>query len=139
MKKITGLFLFLSFCWCSQLQAQNKFTVSGYIKDVGTGEELIGASIYVQQLSTGTTTNAYGFYSLTLPEGNYDLMVSYVGYVTQKKSLNLSQNQSLNFEVAQESVAPQPRDDQLHQAALRRFGTRRSDASAACSPSSPDS
>jgi hypothetical protein len=104
MKKVTGLFFCLFFCWCSQLQAQNKYTVSGYIKDAGTGEELIGASVYVQQLSTGTTTNAYGFYSLTLPEGNYNLMVSYVGFVTKSQSVNLTQNQTLNFEVAQESV-----------------------------------
>ncbi len=46
-------------------------TLNGYLRDSGNGESLIGAAIYVQELSSGTVTNAYGFYSLTLPEGTY--------------------------------------------------------------------
>ena len=53
------------------LFAQNeKLTVSGYVKDNKNGEGLIGASIFIKELFTGTTTNTYGFYSLTLPKGN---------------------------------------------------------------------
>jgi hypothetical protein len=104
MRKVTGVFLIMFLCSLHQLWAQSKFTVSGYIKDGKTGEELIGASVYVQQLGTGTTTNAYGFYSLTLPAGEYNLLVSYVGFVTQNQSIKLDANKTLNFEVAEESV-----------------------------------
>ncbi|HNV99512.1 MAG TPA: carboxypeptidase-like regulatory domain-containing protein, partial [Chitinophagales bacterium] len=51
--------------------AQQTFTLSGYVKDGSTGEDLIGANVYVQSdVSTGTSTNVYGFYSLTLPAGD---------------------------------------------------------------------
>jgi hypothetical protein len=62
------------------LQAQQKYTLSGYIKDSLSSEELIGASIYVEELKTGVTTNTYGFFSLTLPSGKYQLRVQYLGF-----------------------------------------------------------
>lgn len=74
---------------------QQKFTVSGYIKDASNGEALIGATIYVKSLNTGVTTNLYGFYSLTLPSGSYDIDISYVGYAIQTKSLVLNENTRL--------------------------------------------
>ena len=62
-------------------KAQNKFTVSGTIKDKKTGEVLIGATVKVaDKPALGTATNEYGFYSLTLPNGPYKLLVDYVGY-----------------------------------------------------------
>ena len=61
-------------------QSQNKYTISGYIRDAETREELIGASILVKELSTGAITNEYGFFSLTLPAGNYTFFFSYVSY-----------------------------------------------------------
>ena len=51
------------------LNAQEKFTISGHIKDASTGEELIGATIFVKELMTGGITNVYGFYSVTIPAG----------------------------------------------------------------------
>lgn len=59
-----------------------KYTLSGYIKDSADGESMLQAAVFVQELGKGATTNEYGFYSLTLPEGDYTLKISYVGYQT---------------------------------------------------------
>ena len=63
-------------------QLQKKVTISGYVSDKDNGEMLAGVTIFVNNLKTGTSTNAYGFYSLTIPAGNYDLQYSYIGYQT---------------------------------------------------------
>ena len=55
-------------------------TLSGYVKDALTGEALIGVSIYVEKESKGATTNVYGFYSISLKSGEYEVKYSYVGY-----------------------------------------------------------
>jgi hypothetical protein len=61
----------------NNLSGQTKnFTISGNITDAKNGEELIGASIAIPALKTGTSTNAYGFYSLSLPPGNYKVEIS---------------------------------------------------------------
>ena len=73
-------------------RAQPKHTLNGYIKDASNGEALIGAAIFVKELSTGTSTNVYGFYSITLPGSNYSLEISYVGYATIHESIDLTQN-----------------------------------------------
>lgn len=73
--------------------AQQKYSISGTIKDKKNGEELIGATIAVTQLKgTGTRSNTYGFYSLTLPQGNYELKVSAIGFTTQYISIELNKN-----------------------------------------------
>jgi hypothetical protein len=76
-----------------------KHTVSGKVTDRTNGEGLIGATIYVQELKTGTTTNTYGFYSLTLPEGTYNLTFSYIGYVAVHKTVLLQKDTKLNIEM----------------------------------------
>jgi TonB dependent receptor/CarboxypepD_reg-like domain/TonB-dependent Receptor Plug Domain len=81
-----------------------KFTVNGYIKDAGNGEELIGVTVLVVGSSTGTVTNAYGFYSITLPAGQYELQYSYVGYRSQTKPFNLSQNIVQNVDLVTEAT-----------------------------------
>ena len=63
-----------------QQKNDEKFTISGYVWDELTGESLIGATIRVADSALGTVTNAFGFYSLTLPAGEYHLIYSYVGY-----------------------------------------------------------
>ena len=60
--------------------------VSGYVRDAATGEELIGANVAILETGSGTITNAYGYYSLSLPPGFYTLVCSYVGYVHKKRS-----------------------------------------------------
>lgn len=89
--KFIYLLLFL-FIFNVDLIAQKKYTISGYIREKGSRELLIGVNIYIPGTQTGTTTNNYGFYSLTLPEGQYKLMYSYVGYVPYDLDINLDKN-----------------------------------------------
>jgi hypothetical protein len=77
-------------------QSEEKHTVSGIIRDKETGESLIGATVLVDSSFTGTTTNSYGFFSLTLPEGNYILRISYIGYDLQNIKIKLDKNIVLN-------------------------------------------
>ncbi|CAN5272509.1 TonB-dependent receptor [soil metagenome] len=93
------LFVFIAFF----ASAQNKYTISGHIKDGANGEELIGATIYVEELKAGTSTNAYGFYSLTIPEGTYVVVYQYVGFDTRRDTLVLNKNLTLNIEMSGES------------------------------------
>ncbi|WP_347159913.1 TonB-dependent receptor [Pontibacter chitinilyticus] len=86
--------------------AQEKVTLSGYVKDHASGEGLIGASVGVQELpGVGVGTNAYGFYSLTLPKGTYTLLYNYLGYVTTSKPVQLNANQKLDVELRQNATA----------------------------------
>jgi hypothetical protein len=82
--------------------AQNN-TISGKITNQLDGETLFGVNITTNDFKKGTTTNEYGFYTLTLPEGNYTIIISYLGFKTQTKEINLNQNQKLNFELEEES------------------------------------
>ncbi|MBU8892689.1 MAG: TonB-dependent receptor [Bacteroidales bacterium] len=75
--------------------SQNKYTISGRINDEA-GEDLIGATIYIENLKTGSVTNVYGFYSITLPKGIYQVVYSYMGYELQTKEITLNKNLSLN-------------------------------------------
>lgn len=84
--------------------AQEKITISGHIRDAGNGEELIGAAIFVQELSTGTSTNVYGFYSLSIAPGNYQVNVSYLGFQTKILSLDLTASQVLDIELEAEGL-----------------------------------
>lgn len=77
--------------------SQEKFTLSGNITDHKNNETLIGVNIYVSDLKIGTTTNEYGFYSLTLPKGEHQLEISYIGYQTIEKTIILNQNTKNNF------------------------------------------
>jgi len=83
----------------STLYAQDKVTLSGYLYDASNGESLIGATIYVPELSTGAVSNVYGFYSLTLPSGSYQVEYRYIGFETVVKELDLSVNQRLDIEL----------------------------------------
>lgn len=76
-----------------------KCAVSGTITDAETGEDLVGATIYVKSLGTGTVTNVYGFYSLTLPRGKYVLVANYIGYLVNMVEVELSDNTTLNFKM----------------------------------------
>ncbi|MBN1253154.1 MAG: TonB-dependent receptor [Bacteroidales bacterium] len=79
--------------------SQNYITLSGFIKDASTGEELIGATIYVDELKTGSVTNAYGFYSISLSPNKYNIKISYIGYQAQTLELNLTKTFRKNFEL----------------------------------------
>lgn len=83
---------------------QQKYTVSGYVKDAANGEVMIGATVAVSSLSQGTSTNVYGFYSITLPAGEYQLLYSYLGYQSETVDINLNKDQTLNIELSSDEV-----------------------------------
>lgn len=83
--------------------AQNRHTVSGYVKDQSNGEGLIGVSVYVREAETGVVTNPYGFYSLTLPDGNYTLVFTYIGYQKVTRELVLDADKTISIEMSDES------------------------------------
>ncbi|HMH31848.1 MAG TPA: TonB-dependent receptor [Puia sp.] len=95
MKKIISGLLF--FVLANSAFAQNKFTLSGYVKDSLSAETLIGASVSVNGKEKGVNSNQYGYYSITLPAGRYSISSSYVGYQSRQVAVELSSNSSLNF------------------------------------------
>jgi len=99
MKKLI-LLLFISAVYTAN--AQDKFTVSGYAKDAKNGEALIGVTVYKKNSQIGTSTNEYGFYSLTLPKGQDTIVFSFVGYKTVIKPVNLTSNLTVSTEIAEE-------------------------------------
>ena len=74
-----------------------KHTISGYVMDAASKETLIGATVFDKNTGKGCATNSYGFYTLTLNQGNVDLQVSYVGYTQQNHVFDLKENLNLNF------------------------------------------
>lgn len=81
------------------LCAQDKYTISGYVIDKETGESMIGVNVIWKEKLLGTTTNTYGFYSMTIPEGNVNLDFSYIGFDKASKSLTLDKDLVLNVEL----------------------------------------
>jgi hypothetical protein len=78
--------------------AQNKLTINGNVTDSGSGETLIGASVkLVGPVTTGAVTNSYGFYSISLPAGKYELSVSFIGYKTDTQTVDLSKSLKINI------------------------------------------
>jgi len=79
---------------------QKKYIISGTVRDVQTGEDLPGATLRLKSKGgVGTVTNSYGFYSLEIEAGTYDLLYSYVGFKTQSIPLNLNTNIVINIEL----------------------------------------
>lgn len=97
--KILKLFLiFFLFCTPVYPQSLRQYTISGYVKEAISGEPLIGVNIYLPEKKAGTSTNNYGFYSLTLPEtDSLNLVVSYIGFKTGNIRLTLHKNVELNI------------------------------------------
>lgn len=103
--RFTGvLLLMLS---CVLVQAQSKFTISGYVKDTANGETLMAAAVYVVEVSKGVNTNEYGFYSITLPQGKYTLRFSYIGYGTKQLVVDLNKDLRLNTELNSAAIEEQ--------------------------------
>ncbi len=72
-------------------------TISGYIKDAKTGEPLIGANVFHYENHIGTTTNNYGHYSLSLPEGQHPICISYIGFTPKIDTIEFYQNGKKSF------------------------------------------
>lgn len=84
------------------LSAQQRFAISGTVRDASTGETLIGATVKLQSATqnSGIATNAYGFYSITAAEGEYSLIVSYSGYQSNTQKITLNKALKINIELA---------------------------------------
>jgi hypothetical protein len=84
--------------------AQQKFTISGYIKDAATGEALTGANVFLKETMKGTTANQYGFYSFTIDKGKYNLVVSFLGYEEFNQQVELEKDLRINVSLKTRSI-----------------------------------
>ena len=99
--KLIALFLL----GISSLSMAQKITISGYVKDLESKEALIAANIYEPKVQQGTSTNQYGFYSLTLPlTDTLSLIISYVGYKSEAQKIYLQSNIRLDILLAPSKV-----------------------------------
>ncbi|HEY6162413.1 MAG TPA: carboxypeptidase-like regulatory domain-containing protein, partial [Bacteroidia bacterium] len=90
------IFCLASACFVNAQDNTAKFTISGYVKDSATGESLIGTSVYLKETKKGTTVNVYGFYSLTVEQGDYTLVISFLGYKDYEQSIKLDKDLRIN-------------------------------------------
>ncbi len=90
------------FSLSGQTDELGKVTLSGYIKDADSGETLIGASAYFPSLGTGTTSNEYGFYSITVPIGDYKVDYSYLGFETLTFDISMRENVTRDVEMGED-------------------------------------
>ncbi|WP_457289278.1 TonB-dependent receptor [Pedobacter sp. UYP24] len=97
-----ALLLIIGLLFSKFTYAQSNYTISGLITDASSGETLIGASIQVSgTVKTGVVTNSYGFYALSLPQGEYEISVSFISYKTQVQRITVKNNQKLNVALAE--------------------------------------
>ncbi len=80
----------------TQGYSQNKYTISGTVSDSANGETTIGALVYIKGTTNGVSTNVYGYYALTVPEGRYEIVINYLGYESQTRQIDLKSNILLN-------------------------------------------
>ena len=99
-KKFWILLLFINLLSNSYAQNIRRYTISGYVRDSVSTENMIGAIVRNKINTAGTSTNSFGFYSLTLPEGEVELIYSYVGYNTKTISLNLRRDTVINVRLS---------------------------------------
>jgi len=100
LRRVIFSFVFLSFLTSVfAILPADRISVSGNIKDEANGEALIGVTVSIKELKRGTVTNNYGFYSVSVPKGEYTLEVSYVGYQTISKKISLNQPVKLDLEL----------------------------------------
>ena len=103
MGKITCLPFYFLILFSISLFSQERFTLSGTITEIASNETLIGVTVAVPSLSTGVVTNEYGFYSITLPKGIYELQISSLGYQDIIQTIDLSFDQKINFQLLEDA------------------------------------
>lgn len=96
--EIQLLILFL-FCSPAFLIGQNA-TIKGYLTEQGSGEVLIGGTVFIASLKAGTFTNEFGFYSLTVPEGTYEISFKYLGFQVGSQSIDLKEGETFNLDMS---------------------------------------
>lgn len=108
-KKIWLFFIFSSFILLPAISdngTAKTATISGFIRDAQTGESLTGAIVYPRENpAIGISSNSYGYFSLTLPDGKYSLIIQFMGYKTQVISVDLKENTRINIDMEEESIA----------------------------------
>ena len=92
-------FLFQHAVGATETELSKKWTISGSVRDKSNGEDLTGTTIYVVELKTGTVTDIYGNFSLTLPEGTYTIQISFIGFQTVTQDVKLNRNITLHLEL----------------------------------------
>lgn len=95
----------------SRKKRTDTITISGLIKDKFSGEALPGGSVYIHEQNTGTTSNTYGFYSITLPKGTYKIASSFIGYQTLWIDTTLSASVVIDLELL-------PQQELLHEVVI---------------------
>src|SRR5664280_1611518 len=103
-----SLFLFIASTFQIFAEGENPkiFTFSGYVRDSTTGEALIGATVFaLEKPGLGITTNAYGYFSLSLPAGTYNFVVQYLSYKRKVIEVDLKSNISMKVEMTFQSLA----------------------------------
>ena len=90
-------FIFLQFLICFQALAQQKYTISGNITDASNGEALSGVIVSIKNHNYVAISNSYGFYSISVPEGDYSVTVTQMGFTKQEQSVKLHENQLIDF------------------------------------------
>ncbi|MEM8762787.1 MAG: TonB-dependent receptor [Bacteroidota bacterium] len=83
--------------------AQQRYTLSGTVREASSNETLIGVTIAIPELKTGTTTNEYGFYSITVPSGEYKIIASYLGFADIPQTVSLNTNTKLDLQMTEET------------------------------------
>ena len=122
------LLVFLFICFNIVAIAQEKFTINGYIKDSLTGETLIGANLSIPKERKGIVSNQYGFYSITLTNGKYEFLCSFIGYQPKLLVLDLHNNQQIDFKLLSNTavinnvtVVAKKRDNNIKTAQMGKF------------------
>ncbi len=83
-------------------KSRKKYTISGVVREAGSKESLVSASVLIVDLKQGVVSNDYGFYSITLPEGDYIIEYQYLGYISQRKNTRLTANTTINIDLEQD-------------------------------------
>ncbi|GAB5465450.1 MAG: TonB-dependent receptor [Candidatus Kapaibacteriales bacterium] len=89
--QVLSLFLILTTAYSVE------YTLSGYVREFDSGETIIGAKVSIPSAKTGAVSNAYGFYSITLEEGNYEVLVAYPGFDNYSNTIELDKDIKLDI------------------------------------------
>ena len=94
------IFLLICVLTITSASAQDKFTISGYVKDSTSNETIIGATVAIKGRTKGISSNQYGFFSISIEKGSYTLVVSHVGYEAKELFIELNENRQLNVDLS---------------------------------------
>lgn len=120
--------LILCFFFLPLLSLAQQHTISGYVKEESSGESLLGTNVYIKESLKGTNTNQYGFYSLTVPDSSFILVVSYIGFLPQEFPIKLVKDVRLNvnlkrsaIETREVNVTAEEEDRNVHSSEMGRL------------------